>query len=60
MCARARVRGTVWCVISRMCGVLIGLLIVWNRTNKCVRVLFALTVWRGFGFSSVFGGRNYV
>ena len=54
MCVRARVRGTVWCVVSRLRGVLIGHLIVWNRTNKCVRDLVALTVWRGLGFSSVF------
>ena len=60
MCVRARVRGTVWCVVSGLRGVLIGPLIAWNRTNKCVRVLFAPTVWRGFGFSSVFWCRNYV
>ena len=40
MCVRARVRGTVWCVVSGLRGVLIGPLIVWNRTNKCVRVSF--------------------
>ena len=45
MCARARVHGTVWCVVSGLRGVLIGPLIVWNRTNKCVRVLYDTTVW---------------
>ena len=57
MCVRARVRGTVWCVVSGLRGVLIGPLIVWNRTNKCVRVLFVSFVLRrrrGEGFSSVF------
>ena len=52
--AHASVRGTVWCVVGGLRGVLIGPLIAWNGTNKCVRVLFAPTVWRGFGFSSVF------
>ena len=33
---RARVRGTVWCVDSRLRGVLIGPLIAWNRTNKTI------------------------
>ena len=59
MCVRACVRGTVWWVVSGLRGVLVGPLSAWNRTNTCVRVLFAPTVWRGSGFSSVFC-RNYV
>ena len=54
MCVRARVRGTVWCVVSGLRGVLIGPLIVWNRTNKCVRVSFCadvvVKVWVLFRF----------
>ena len=43
VCVCARVCGTVWCVVSGLRGVLIGPLIVWNRTNKCVRFFS----WRG-------------
>ena len=43
VCVCARVRGTVWCVVSGLRGVLIGPLIAWNRTNKCVRFFS----WRG-------------
>ena len=43
VCVCARVCGTVWRVVSGLRGVLIGPLIVWNRTNKCVRFFS----WRG-------------
>ena len=36
VCVCARVRGTVWCVVSGLRGVLIGPLIAWNRTNHAI------------------------
>ena len=50
----ARVRGRVWSVVSGLRGVLIGPLIVWNRTNKCVRVSFCADVVVKVWVSSVF------
>ena len=65
---RARVRGTVWCVVSGLRGVLIGPLIVWNRTNKCVRVSFCFLSFlcrrrrrgEGLGFLPFFPSRSYI
>ena len=52
VCVCARARGTVWRVVSGLRGVLIGPLIAWNGTNKCVRVSF-LCRRRGKGSGSL-------
>ena len=49
VCACARACGTVWRVVSGLRGVLIGPLIVWNRTNKCVRFFSWWVSRRGGG-----------